>query len=223
MIDTLYDKFKPWSDGCSVWLFSDPHFDDSDCKMMCSEWPTPVEHVKNINKLVCKNDTLICLGDVGNKEYIPLLNGKIKVLIMGNHDTGKSNYTDVFDEVYEGPLFISDRILLSHEPINMDSALNIHGHIHNTQNTDYMHINITSNVVGFKPYNLKNIIKGGALKYIRGIHRKTIDAAIIKKLYSRTIYGVNNIHAGNINICVSCGEVIPEGRLVCGVCEREMI
>ena len=41
MIATLYDKFKPWSAGGSVWIFSDPHFEDPDCPLMNPGWITP--------------------------------------------------------------------------------------------------------------------------------------------------------------------------------------
>ena len=34
MIPTLYEKFKPWSEKGSVYIISDTHFDDSDCKLM---------------------------------------------------------------------------------------------------------------------------------------------------------------------------------------------
>jgi hypothetical protein len=35
---------------------------------------------------------------------------------------------NLFNEVYGGPLFISDKIVLSHEPFYLPFALNIHGH-----------------------------------------------------------------------------------------------
>ena len=34
MLPTLYELFKHWSDGSSVYILSDLHFDDADCKFM---------------------------------------------------------------------------------------------------------------------------------------------------------------------------------------------
>ena len=37
-----------------------------------------------------------------------------------------------FDEIYTGPLFIAEKILLSHEPVyGLPWCLDIHGHDHN--------------------------------------------------------------------------------------------
>lgn len=48
--------------------------------------------IDNINKLVHKNDTLIILGDVGDIRCVKKLKAGYKVLILGNHDKGVSNY-----------------------------------------------------------------------------------------------------------------------------------
>ena len=36
----LYNIFEHWYHGGIIWLFSDPHFDDPDCKIMSDKWPT---------------------------------------------------------------------------------------------------------------------------------------------------------------------------------------
>lgn len=183
VISTLYDKFKPWSAKGSVYIISDTHFADLDCKLMDINWITPEEQVKRINHYVSKNDTLIILGDVGDKAYASQLRG-YKVLISGNHDTGPfKKYGDIFDEIYTGPLFISEKILLSHEPIyGLNFCLNIHGHDHNIYNTgDDYHINLAANVCGYEPKNLNKIIKEGKLSKINTIHRETIDNATKRK------------------------------------------
>lgn len=41
MIPTLYEPFRHWSDGGSVFLLSDLHFDDPDCRLMDPGWVTP--------------------------------------------------------------------------------------------------------------------------------------------------------------------------------------
>lgn len=183
MIPTLYEPFRHWSATGSVYLISDTHFDDDDCKVMDPNWISPAEHIKHISSIAHRNDTIVHLGDVGNPDYF--LNGwkpgkkPHLVLIMGNHDESAERFAHVFDEIYTGPLFIAEKILLSHEPIyGIDWCLNIHGHDHNKANReDKHHINLASNVVSFKMANLSDIIKSGAMKQAKGIHRQTIDNA----------------------------------------------
>ena len=52
MIMTLYDLFRHWSDGGSVYIISDTHFDDVDCKLMDPNWITPEEQLEIINSTV---------------------------------------------------------------------------------------------------------------------------------------------------------------------------
>ena len=93
----------------------------------------------------------------------------------------KSN--NLFNEVYTGPLWISQKLVLSHEPLsiglgvtNQPIAFNIHGHDHSGEyyNDDY-HLNICQNVFGYEPLSLKKFIKEGLLSTIPSIHRATID------------------------------------------------
>lgn len=85
----LYDFCGEWKEP--IYVISDPHFDDFDCKMMNPKWISPEEQVKKINSKVGKNGTIVILGDVGNIEWVKKLKG-YKVLITGNHDKGASNY-----------------------------------------------------------------------------------------------------------------------------------
>lgn len=89
----------------------------------------------------------------------------------------------LFDEVYEGPLMISEKIILSHEPIkNINWALNIHGHDHsNIEVNDDYHLNLCAEHINYTPVCLKHIIESGALKNIDSIHRITIDKATENK------------------------------------------
>ena len=186
MIDSLYDKFKPWSATGSVYIISDTHFDDFDCKLMDPKWISPREHIDKIKSKVHKNDTLIHLGDVGNPAYLDELKC-YKILITGNHDV-LSKLESHFDEIYTGPLFIADRILLSHEPIFglEDFCINIHGHNHSNKAPDFYltekcdritHYNLAANVYRFEVFNLGKAIKEGILSNTPNQHRITIDTA----------------------------------------------
>lgn len=190
MIKTLYPQFQRWSATGSIYIVSDTHFEDFDCKLMNPNWVTPQEHMSNLKATIHKNDTLIHLGDVGNADYIDELKC-YKVLITGNHDV-LSKVADHFDEVYTGPLFIADRILLSHEPIfGLEKfTLNIHGHEHNGATVRYYtvdgemrisHLNLAADVAQWQPCNLKKIIDMGYLAGIPNYHRITIDKATYMK------------------------------------------
>lgn len=171
MISTLYNIFQKWSKNGSIYLIGDLHFNDGCCLEIDGNWPSPENHIKLINKIVGKNDTFICLGDVGDPALISKING-YKILITGNHDKGKSNYK-MFDEVYDGPLFISKKIVLSHEPVDVAFALNIHGHQHNDVYFDERKnnsINLAANVIDYKPQSLQCIINIGYLSKIDDIH-----------------------------------------------------
>lgn len=98
-------------------------------------------------------------------------NLKMKLACYDNH---------LFDEVYSGPLFIAEKLVLSHEPLEglEEIALNLHGHVHTIEgNDDDSHLNCVVERNSFFPINLSNIIKIGRLNKILGIHRVTIDKA----------------------------------------------
>lgn len=226
MIKSLYKEYaERWSGTGSIYIISDTHFDDSDCKFMDSNWITPQEHMETIKQDVRKGDTLIHLGDVGNPDYLDELKC-YKVLISGNHDV-LSKVASHFDEVYTGPLFIADRLILSHEPIQglEGFAMNIHGHDH-ASNYRLNHINLASNVYHFRVFNLGANIKSGLLSQIENIHRVTINSTIIRKqereeypLYSGDIFTreLTDIDVSNVpSPCATCSNHPSNGGS--GIC-----
>ena len=112
MIKCLYDTlYKKWMiDDGALWVLSDTHFSDFDAYSFRGLLNLPIdtfysneefeddikrldeEQIKRINTLVGKKDTLIILGDVGNIECVKKLKTRYKILILGNHDKGASNY-----------------------------------------------------------------------------------------------------------------------------------
>ena len=78
----FYKRLSQGKEGA----LSDLYFDDEDCKFMSPDWITPEEQLSVINGIVMKNDTFICLGDVGKSEYIKDITARKKILILGNHD-----------------------------------------------------------------------------------------------------------------------------------------
>ena len=178
MIQGLYKCFDHWHREGTVWLYSDTHFnEDEDLRVPFPNRPSAEEQIKLINSKVGRKDHLILLGDVGDIECARKLRGH-KILIKGNHDSGLSNYEDVFEEVYGGPLMISEKIILSHEPIDVPYLFSIHGHNHNQKGKDKLgHLNCCSDVIGYTPINFNQFVKSGRLKECESIHRQTIDDA----------------------------------------------
>ena len=175
----LYKIFDHWHATGTVWLYSDPHFGDKDLAAGQSNRPDDETQIKLINSKVGRKDVLLLLGDVGDIECAKKLRG-YKVLIMGNHDSGRTNYEGVFDEVYEGPLMISEKLILSHEPVNVPWAHNIHGHDHTGRQTKGR-TNVCAEAINFTPINFNQWMKAGHLSRIETIHRATIDTATERK------------------------------------------
>lgn len=166
----LYHSFKHWYRGGTIFFYSDPHFSDEEVKELRPNHLNDQEQVASINKVLGKRDTIIILGDVGNPEFLKQIKG-YKVLILGNHDNGASKYQDYVDEVFEGPLMISPKILLTHEPVEFKYAFNIHGHDHsNTKFKDNMHLNLCAEVINYTPVKFKDIIDSGKLGKVPSIH-----------------------------------------------------
>lgn len=223
-----------WNGLQTCWIISDTHFCDKDLGQGIHNRLSDEELVKTINAKCGKNDLLIHLGDVGDVSYVRQLRAKRKVLIMGNHDSGRTNYerktwsmkfdqdvyqrdevllemqrmhpgcrytisegyqfhspleywevvadNQLFDEVYEGPLVIGEKLILSHEPVDVPWAFNLHGHIHDPKHkNDKYHFNVCADVIGYVPINMNQWMKSGAMAHIETIHRDTIDKATKRK------------------------------------------
>ena len=93
MYKNLYDNFAHWfHDGKgTVYFYSDPHFNDDEMKSLRKNYIGDEEQIKRINSKIGKYDTLVILGDIGDIEWVRKIRG-YKVLVMGNHDTGATNY-----------------------------------------------------------------------------------------------------------------------------------
>lgn len=82
----------------------------------------------------------------------------------------------LFDKVFEGPVQIGEKLILSHEPIEASWAMNIHGHDHSGKTfSDIGHYNCCLDTTNYLPLNLNSFLRGGGTSKIRSIHRQTID------------------------------------------------
>lgn len=176
----VYDMFNErWGQFQTAHIISDLHFNEDDLKKAFPERPSDEGLVKMINSKVGRKDILLILGDCGDLEYVKQLRG-YKVLIMGNHDTGSTKYKEIFDEVYEGALIIGEKLILSHEPVTIPWAYNIHGHDH-AGNICKGHTNVCADVIGYQPINFNQWLREGHTSRIQTIHRETIDNATERK------------------------------------------
>ena len=176
----VYDTFnKLWNGYQTVWIISDCHFNEDDLKAGIPNRPSDDELVKKINAKVGSRDVLLVLGDCGDLEYVKKLRG-YKVLVAGNHDCGLTKYKEVFDEVYEGAVCLGEKLLLSHEPMPVAWAVNLHGHDHVGAKRKGCY-NFCADVIGYEPVNLNQFLKSGIYKNTESIHRLTIDKATERK------------------------------------------
>lgn len=269
-IPGIYPQFQHWCKN-TVWLYSDPHFGDSDLAKSIKRRPSDAEQIAKINSRVGRKDTLVVLGDVGDVECVRQLRG-YKVLVMGNHDVGRSNYerkivdeiydqdswtrdaviadmqakypnwqvwvtedyafhspfmrwvahadNRLFDEVYEGALIIGEKIILTHEPVDIPWLWNFHGHDHSGA-FRANHTNVCSDACGYEPLHLNSFIgKFGISSKITSIHRMTIETAIQdkkarggkkigekKKKCSNCAHGTPPLTAGGVKAKSYCSEV----------------
>lgn len=89
----------------------------------------------------------------------------------------------LFDEVYTGPLMVGEKLFLSHEPVSIPFAFNIHGHDHNGWygGDDWPLFNACLDANNYELVNLNQLTKSGILSKVDSIHRQTIDEATERK------------------------------------------
>lgn len=126
-----------------------------------------VELVRRWVKRLSKDDVFYFLGDFGRptdetfqelKDIFQKAHCRT-VAIRGNHDheAETEQLKELFDEVHDYPIYISDRIILSHRPhVEMDtSVLNISGHLHGSTLTLPNYMCASIHVNDYKPVTSK--------------------------------------------------------------------
>ena len=177
----VYDMFNEmWKDYQTIYIISDTHFGEDDLKRAFPNRPSDDQLVKLINSKVGKKDLLIHLGDVGDLEYMKKIRGH-KILIAGNHESGLEKYKEVFDQVFSGALIIGEKLILSHEPVQIPWAFNFHGHNHAQKKDAPGHMNVCADVLGYVPAHLNSLLNGGIASKVYTIHRECIDNATERK------------------------------------------
>lgn len=115
--------------------------------------------------------TLWNLGDFGNvhmleayKEALTIPGKDIRLhFICGNHESAKDIplLEKYFDKVYEYPVYLSQKLILSHEPVwpLAEFCCNICGHLHNATLDSDNHVCVSAKLVNYKPYKFTSLNK----------------------------------------------------------------
>lgn len=136
--------------------------------------------LENFQKLICKDDIVINLGDVifGRHSIIEviieMLPGK-HILVLGNHDRQKPNWYRSKGFHWVGRTYEYKDILFSHKPRDLKEwpnlSFNIHGHFHSKDRSDITrtqqfypfytekHLLLSLEEVDYKPVLLSDFLK----------------------------------------------------------------
>ena len=124
--------------------------------------------VNFFNQLVKKlkpSDEVWNLGDFGSPDYLYLSDmirniGAKSIFLYGNHDeqANLSLFQQHFDEVYLYPVYLSQKLVVSHFPVAVyDDTINIHGHTHGSRLKDLNHVCASIHVANYQPITDKNL------------------------------------------------------------------
>lgn len=125
--------------------------------------------ISSWNKTISSKDSVYILGDVSlDFKYLSLLdrmNGN-KFLIKGNHDKFNSRiYLKYFVDIY-GVKYIfynKFKFVLTHYPIHdtmlKENEFNIHGHTHEYNIGNSKYINVSCEVIEYKPISILKIME----------------------------------------------------------------
>ncbi len=119
----------------------------------------------NWSKRWAEGSTFWFLGDWGNLDYLWVIqllkdNGIITKMILGNHDSASDIplFEKFFDEVYQYPIYVSQKLVLSHFPVAVyNDQINICGHLHGSKLKDINHVIASIHVANYKAISEKNV------------------------------------------------------------------
>lgn len=113
--------------------------------------------------------TLFILGDFGDVDQLWKLDimryewNIYIVFVYGNHDSKEdyNKFCTYCDEVYLRPVYISDRVVISHEPIwpIPYGCVNVHGHLHSAVLDCPRSLCASIHVIGYQPFSWKRVCK----------------------------------------------------------------
>lgn len=175
--EALYRKFPPIhvaeTDPAKIWLWSDMHFNHDRIREYTNRpWDCVDQMDADLLKsltTVPDGHTLIWLGDIGwgqkwTETYAPKTSNVTHILVPGNHDMERGSkrlsrhLPHHFDSIAVGLEGTHDgkSYILTHYPWydRRFADVHIHGHTHNSIPQQYGHINVSVEMIGYKPTRL---------------------------------------------------------------------
>ena len=158
-----------------VRYYSDPHFGHRNMAIkrgFKDEEEMNKHIVKQWNSVVSKKDVTYILGDITMEKatqyyWLNELNG-IKKVILGNHDEPQHvPYLLKYVNNVSALKYLKHKefgnIILSHAPIHPCELeyrfnINIHGHVHENTLPDKRYINVSAEVIDYKPKLLSELL-----------------------------------------------------------------
>lgn len=107
-------------------------------------------------------DEFWVLGDWGNTSYLYLLDmfPCKACFVYGNHDmqVDRSKFEEHFYEVYEYPVWLSNKLVVSHVPVAVyEDSINVHGHLHGCVLDSPNHMNASLHVNDYSLLKGQNV------------------------------------------------------------------
>jgi calcineurin-like phosphoesterase family protein len=152
-----------------VYFISDPHFGHENMAKHRGFENADAQDsfiIDNWNKTVSKKDTVWLLGDItmeksNYSKYLPKLNGLINV-VCGNHDLAQhtkelSKFVNKIGGAVKYKGFILTHIPIHESEINRFRG-NIHGHVHEKSLSHVKYLNVSCEVLGYKPILFEDLL-----------------------------------------------------------------
>jgi calcineurin-like phosphoesterase family protein len=158
----------------TVRYYSDPHFSHRNMAIkrgFKDEYAMNDHIIAEWNKVVGKRDVTYILGDITMEKddyhWLDQLNG-IKKVILGNHDQPQHvKSLLLYVNSVASCKYIRDKehgsFIISHIPIHPQELeyrykMNIHGHVHENTLDDKRYINVSAEVIDYRPKTLRELL-----------------------------------------------------------------
>lgn len=156
----------------NIFVISDTHFGHANIIEYCGRPFRTADEMDatmeaNWNAVVKPQDHVYHLGDVAmnrrSLEIVKRLHGH-KRLVFGNHDIFDwKDYIAAGFQKLMG-MRVLDGVLLTHVPIHPQSLGrfigNVHGHVHNNDTLSHPYVNVSVEVIAYRPMPLEEITVG---------------------------------------------------------------
>ena len=172
--DTLAQVKQQLTTGAKLFFTSDTHFGSKRTLLLSRRPFSDIEQMNEIlianwNKVVAPQDEVYHLGDFGDLQIAPRLNGKIH-LILGNYEQAllatDGNYKKMLEQTFaevllNGIVMLKDgsNMFITHKPSECRRDMfNAFGHIHGLKKVNYLGVNVGVDGNHFLPMSEDDIL-----------------------------------------------------------------